>query len=276
MANHAPSSGPNRPRPMGLDLRLVVFDFDGTLSWVRHGWPSIMRRLFAERLPARAGETAAQVQQVFDDIIFGLNGKPTFLQMIRFAEVVRERGGPAIDPEELRRAYQERLDQAIADRATRIRAHLVADDAYLVHGARPLLEHLRANGIRMAVVSSTVEERVREEAELLGLTHYFDDRIHGCVGDPTTYTKRSVFERLLREDGITGGQVLAFGDGPVEIVETKRLGGVAVAVCSDEEHNGSGINDAVKHRQLLDAGADYAIADFRDAIALVDRLRSRP
>jgi phosphoserine phosphatase len=152
----------------------------------------------------------------------------------------------------------------------------VADDAYVVHGARLLLEQLRTAGVRMAVVSSTVEERVREEAELLGLTRYFDNRIHGCVGDPTTYAKRGVFERLLREDGISGSQVLAFGDGPVEIVETKRLGGIAVAVCSDEEHNGSGINDTVKHRQLLEAGADYAIPDFRDAIALVNRLRSRP
>jgi phosphoglycolate phosphatase len=274
MANQAPSPAPTRPRPLGLDLRLVVFDFDGTLSWVRHGWPGIMRTLFAERLPPRAGDTAAQVQRVFDDIIFGLNGKPTFLQMIRFAEVVRERGGPAYEAEELRRAYQDRLDQAIAERAARIRARSVADDTYVVHGARRLLDQLRADGVRMAVVSSTVEERVREEADLLDLTRYFDNRIHGCVGDPTTYTKRSVFERLLREDGITGNQVLAFGDGPVEIVETKRLGGVAVAVCSDEEHNGSGINDVVKHRQLLEAGADHAIPDFRNAIALVERLRS--
>jgi len=276
MSKQVPSTAPNRPSPLGLDLRLAVFDFDGTLSWVRHGWPGIMRALFAERLPPRAGESPAQIQQVCDDIIFGLNGKPTLMQMIRFAEVVRERGGPTFAAEELRRAYQDRLDQAITERAARIRARSVADDAYVVHGARALLERLRAEGIALAVVSSTVEERVREEAELLGLTRYFDDRIHGCVGDPTTYTKRGVFERLLREDGITGNQVLAFGDGPVEIIETKRLGGVAVAVCSDEEHNGSGINDAVKHRQLLDAGADHAIPDFRDAIALVDRLRGRP
>ena len=35
----------------------VVFDFDGTLSWLRHGWPEIMLRLFREHLPRRAGES---------------------------------------------------------------------------------------------------------------------------------------------------------------------------------------------------------------------------
>jgi phosphoglycolate phosphatase len=48
-----------------------------------------------------------------------------------------------------------------------------------------------------------------------------------------------------------------------------------VAVCSDEHHNGSGVPDPFKHRQLLAAGADVAIADFRDGAPLVDYLRGR-
>ncbi|MEI9896772.1 MAG: hypothetical protein WDN28_23655 [Chthoniobacter sp.] len=46
-------------------------------------------------------------------------------------------------------------------------------------------------------------------------------------------------------------------------------------MCSDEDHNGSGVMDAFKRRQLLEAGADAAIPDFRDAIALVDFLRQK-
>ena len=56
------------------------------------------------------------------------------------------------------------------------------------------------------------------------------------------------------------------------IRSTKEIGGLAIAVCSDEDHNGSGVMDPFKQRQLLDAGADAAIPDFRDAIALVDYL----
>jgi FMN phosphatase YigB (HAD superfamily) len=260
------------PRPQ---ISHVVFDFDGTLSWIRHGWPALMLAVMRERLPRLAGEDAAQADALLNGIIIGLNGQPTILQMIRFAEVVRERGGPALDPEALRAEYQRRLDAEIAARAAQVRARTVADDFFVVHGARALLERLRGDGLKLYVLSSTVEERVREEAELLGLTRYFDGRINGCVGDPTRFSKRGVFERILREDGIAGDRLLSFGDGPVELSDTRRLGGLAIAVCSDEERNGSGISDPHKQRQLMAAGADLAIPDYRDAIALVDRLRGR-
>ncbi|MBA3939408.1 MAG: HAD family hydrolase, partial [Planctomycetes bacterium] len=146
-------------------------------------------------------------------------------------------------------------------------------DAFVVCGARPLLERLAASGATLAVLSSTVEERVREEAGILGLTGYFGGRIHGCVGDPATFTKRAVFERLLRETGCSGSELLSFGDGPVEIAETRQLGGTAIAVCSDEDDNGSGICDPYKREQLLRAGAHEAIADFRDADAALARLQ---
>jgi FMN phosphatase YigB (HAD superfamily) len=260
------------PRPQ---ISHVVFDFDGTLSWIRHGWPAIMLQVMRERLPCLRGEGDAQVDALLSGIIIGLNGKPTILQMMRFAELVRERSGRALDPETLRAEYQRRLDAEIAARAAQMRGGHVADDHYVVHGARALLEKLRSDGLKLYVLSSTVEERVREEAELLGLTRYFDGRINGCVGAPTRFSKRGVFERILREDGISGDRLLSFGDGPVELSDTKELGGRAIAVCSDEDHNGSGVSDPHKERQLLAAGADLAIPDYRDAIALVDHLRRK-
>jgi phosphoglycolate phosphatase len=53
------------------------------------------------------------------------------------------------------------------------------------------------------------------------------------------------------------------------------VGGLAVAVASDEAHNGSGRVDEWKRRRLLGVGADAVIPDFRDAIPLVDYLLGR-
>jgi beta-phosphoglucomutase-like phosphatase (HAD superfamily) len=209
---------------------------------------------------------------VLSSIVFGLNGRPTIVQMERFAEVVRERGGAPLVPEELRREFQDQLDQEIAARLLSIRSRTVPFDAFVVHAARPLLERLRALGITPIVLSSTIEHRVREEAEALGLTEFFGKHIYGSPADPSGFSKMAVFQRLLKEEGIQGGHLLSFGDGPVEISATKELGGLAIAVCSDEDHNGSGIMDAFKRRQLLDAGADAALPDFRDAIGMVDYL----
>lgn len=260
------------PRP---GITHVVFDFDGTLSWVRHGWPDLMFAVFRKYLPPVAGEPESATQALLDGIVFGMNGRPSVVQMQRFSEVVVERGGPQLDALALREEFQDRLDQDIAARLEQIRSGTAAPDAFVVHGARALLEKLRADGLTLVILSSTVEHRVKEEAEALGLTQYFGRHIYGSPVNPIGFLKRDVFERLLREDGVTGANLLSFGDGPVEIVATRELGGLSIAVCSDEHHNGSGIMDAYKRRQLLEVGADAATPDFRDAIALVDYLRAK-
>ena len=257
------------PRPQ---ITHVVFDFDGTLSWVRHGWPEIMFGVFRRNLPPQPGETEEQREELFNSIVFGLNGRPTILQMQRFAEVVGERGGPKLEAEALRREFQDQLDAEIAARLAAIRSRAAAPDAFVVFAARPLLERLRELRITPIVLSSTIEHRVREEAEALGLTQYFGPHIYGSGADPAGFSKMAVFQRLLKEEGIQGEHLLSFGDGPVEISSTKELGGLAIAVCSDENHNGSGIMDGFKRRQLLDAGADAALPDFRDAVALLEYL----
>ena len=260
------------PRP---EISHFVFDFDGTLSWLRHGWPGIMLRMFEEKLPALAGESAEQRHDLLQGVILGLNGKPTIMQMIRFAEMVNERGGTAPEPEAFRKEYQDRLDTEIAARSELIRSGKATQDDFVVHGARALLDKLQAEGATLVILSGTIEHRVKEEAELLGLTPYFGRDIYGSTPDPFQFSKRAVFERLIREEGITASHLLSFGDGGVEISNTKELGGIAVAVCSDEDQNGSGVLEPFKHRQLFAAGADVAIPDFRDAAALVDYLRGK-
>ncbi len=258
--------------PLRPAISHVVFDFDGTLSWIRHGWPAMMSAVFERHLPHRADESAADRRALMDGIIFGLNGQPTIVQMQRFAQLRHERGAPRIEAEEFRREFQDSLDTAIADRLEAVRSGVAEPDAYVVFGARALLERLHGEGKTLVILSSTIEHRVREEAEALDLARYFGPRIHGSHADPTGFSKRAVFERLLRKEGIRGEQLLAFGDGPVEIRESKQLGGVAVAICSDEEENGSGVMDAYKRQQLLEAGADAALPDFREANLLVDHL----
>ena len=47
-----------QPRP---EISHVVFDFDGTLSLVRQGWPDVMVPMFAEMLPRQPGESDADL-----------------------------------------------------------------------------------------------------------------------------------------------------------------------------------------------------------------------
>jgi phosphoglycolate phosphatase len=101
----------------------------------------------------------------------------------------------------------------------------------------------------------------------LGLTPYFGDHIYGALDDYQNFSKRMVIERILRENHLAGPELVAFGDGFVEIEDTKAAGGIAIGVASSEATR-QGI-DAWKRQRLIQAGADLIIPDFRDHEALV-------
>jgi phosphoglycolate phosphatase-like HAD superfamily hydrolase len=254
------------PRPR---ISHAIFDFDGTLSWLRHGWPRIMAEVMRQYYPTYPGETE---QAIFDHLIsdlLSLNGKPTIFQMIHFEAEVRQRGGQCPEPEALRKEYQDRLDRIIDERSHRIRSGTGLHDEFVVFGARQLLLLLQARGVKLHVLSGTIQPRVRQEAELLGLDSFFDGRIYGSGVEETKFSKREVIDRILTEDGIPGERLLSFGDGPVEVSEVRKTGGLSIAVASNEDENGCGVMDPWKREQLSAAGAHAMIADYRNPEALV-------
>lgn len=258
-----------RPRP---GLSHVLFDFDGTLSLVRQGWPDIMVPMFAEVIPAIPGETEEQRRQLAFEDIMRLNGKQTIYQMIQLAERVKERGGVPEEPLTYKHEYLRRLDERIRHRVAGLRDGSIQRDDLTVFGTRALLEALRARNLPLYLASGTDEQFVKAEAEALGLTHYFQGHIYGAQDDYRKFSKKMVIDRILAENRIPGGSLVAFGDGYVEIENTKQVGGLAVAVASDEANNGSGRFDAWKHQRLLGVGADICIPDYRELDALMDVL----
>jgi len=271
---------PNKPDPVPLPaprprISHVVFDFDGTLSWLRHGWPEMMCDVFAEHMRPQPGESESQLRAMLRDEIMALNGQPTILQCQRFVKMLEVKGGPQLEAEALRAEFQRRLDAAIASRSEAIRSGSASPGDFLVAGARDFLQHLAARGLIPIILSSTVQHRVLEEAALLQIESFFGRHVYGGTGDPERFRKLTVFNRLLSEERIHGENLLSFGDGPVEIRDTKSLGGLAIAVCSDEVENGSGRLDSEKERHLLAVGADLAIPDFRSAAPLLDHLLGR-
>lgn len=249
----------------------VMFDFDGTLSWLRHGWPEMMLELFFHYFPAGAAESAGQIREMLMSEILALNGKPTIHQMVRFCDLVAIRGGSCPAPKELLQQYQARLDAAIEERSARIFSGKSDPDDFVIFGARKLLQLLKRRGLTLIILSGTVEHRVRQEAGWLELAEFFGDHIYGSTPDHTRFSKREVIERILREERIEGGHLLSFGDGPVEIAETRAVGGVSIGVASDESINGSGLADPVKQRILKQAGANGLIADYRNPEVLIQR-----
>jgi len=258
-----------KPRPR---ISHVIFDFDGTLSWLRHGWPSIMCELLLEHIPLRPGESTGTLAQTLLEQILSLNGKPSSFQMELCAQQATQRGGQKPDTSKLLLEYNSRLKRVIQQRRNLILGGSASRDDFVVHGGRKLAEKLLERGLTLIILSGTAEPQVKEEAELLDLARYFGNHIYGGTSDFARSSKQAVIQRLLQEEAISGGHLLAFGDGPVEMALVKAIGGLAVGVASDEDRNGSGQMHPVKVRQLSEAGADLLIPDYRQPAALLECL----
>jgi phosphoglycolate phosphatase-like HAD superfamily hydrolase len=252
--------------------RHVLLDFDGTLSLIREGWPEVMVPMMVEVLRATGTrESPEGLRSLVFEFIMQLNGKQTIYQMIRLAEEVRRRGGSPLPPLAYKQMYHERLMARIADRREALRAGQIAAEAMLVPGALELLAALRRWGVALYLASGTDERYVREEARLLGLDEYFGRHVYGAIDDYQNYSKAMVIERILRENRVEGAALLGFGDGYVEIQNVKAVGGIAVAVASDEAGR-SGRPDAWKRDRLIGVGADIVIPDYRDWRKLLEYL----
>ncbi len=247
-------------------------DWDGTTSLSRGGWAEIMATLYAEHLPVLAEENDRARHEFARAELMTLNGKPSIHQMAHLAALVERRGGTASAAEIYHDEFQRRLGAAVRARLELVRGEAPGTDSLLVRGVRAFFEMLRARGITITLATGSVFEEVRHETELLDVARYFD-AMHGPRSlEDREFSKRAIIAQVLREHKTEGALLLAFGDGPVEIAETKAVGGIAIAVASDEENHGTGRVDPAKRETLLAAGADGVIADFHHAREIIAAL----
>ena len=243
--------------------RAAIFDFDGTLSLLRRNWQDIMIPMMVDELSATGtGESGEALYAQVEEFVMRLNGRQTIYQMMHLAEEIKQRGGSPLDPVQYKHRYHDLLWQEVGQRVTAVREGRVAPDAMTVPGSHRVLWRLQELGIELYLASGTDLKYVRDELAVLGLNQYFGAHVYGALDEYQRFSKAMIIERMIRESGFQGHEIVAFGDGFVEIEETKKVGGLAVGVASNEDSR-EGINDW-KRQRLMRAGADILIGDYRD------------
>ena len=243
-------------------FRSVLFDFDGTLSLIREGWHQVMIPMMVDVLhQTGTKESDAELTGAVEDFVMRLNGRQTIYQMIQLAEEVKRRGGTPLEPLAYKHRYHDLLMERIRGRLADLETGAAAPEDWTVPGSHAFLERLRGRGLALYLASGTDIKYVRHEAGLLGLTPYFGAHIYGALDDYQNFSKKMVIDRIIRDHGLKGEELLGFGDGFVEIEEVKRVGGVAVAVATDEVKR-QGVNQWKRDR-LVRAGADLVIPEYR-------------
>lgn len=243
-------------------FKAAVFDFDGTISLIREGWQQVMIPYFIEELhKAPMAEGEESISRCVRDFVDYLTGKQTIYQCIRLAEEIQARGGKAQDPLEYKREYHRRLMERIEYRIKGLKTGSIKPEDTVVPGSFELLGMLRKHGLVLYLASGTDENYVLEEAELLGVTKYFNGGIYGAKDQYKLFSKAMVIQNIIKTHELAGKELIGFGDGYVEIENIKSVDGFAVGVASDEV-NKCGI-DEWKRNRLTRAGADIIIPDYR-------------
>lgn len=257
-------------------FRVALFDFDGTLSLIREGWPRVMVDLMMDRLREQRliREPEAECAAHVEAFVMALNGHPTARQMERFAEEVTARCGTPERPGEYLRQYLDRLMAVVRGRWEALEAGRATPAEWVVPNAHGILRRLHEREVPVFVASGTDLAHVAREVELLELTPFVAGRVFAPKDNDPSFRKRDVIARAVAEVGAGPGELIGFGDGVVETQEVKRAGGVAVGVASSE----AGVRGvhAGKRETLIAAGADVIIPDYEHAAELVAWLWGEP
>lgn len=263
-----------------LHVKHVIFDHDGTISTLREGWERIMVPMM---IKAILGDHFYDVDEALYhkirnrviDFVDKTTGIQTLVQMKGLVDLVKEFG---LVPEEqildefaYKEIYNQELLSMVKKRETKLKRGELSVEDFTIKNAVPLLEKLYQAGITLYLTSGTDEEDVKNEARILGYDHLFKGGIYGSVGDITKDAKKMVIDRILNVIGESNtGQLVTFGDGPVEIRETRKRGGRTIGVASNEMKR-YGLNES-KRTRLIKAGADVIIPDFSQLPELLQLL----
>ena len=264
-------------------LTHAIFDHDGTISTLRQGWEAVMEPMMIRAILGARYATADEtlynrVVRRVREFIDKTTGIQTLVQMQGLVRLVREFGvipaAEVLDEHRYKAIYLAALMELVNVRLGKLRRKELDISDFTVKNAPLLLERLHRAGVQLHLASGTDQDDVIAEAQALGYAPLFEGRIYGAVGDVTLEAKRIVLDRIL--NGIGEGamrQVVTFGDGPVEIRETRKRGGLTVGVASDELQR-FGVNLA-KRSRLIRAGAHVVVPDFSQLAALLQFLGVR-
>jgi phosphoglycolate phosphatase len=244
------------------NIQYALFDFDGTISLIREGWQGIMIPMMVEILMETPHhEDRPQIEKVVDEFVSRLTGKQTIYQMIQLCEEISSRGGTPQEPLYYKHVYNSRLNQQIQHRIDDLKSGRGNPEEYTVPGTFAWLKVLKEHGIVCYLASGTDEKFVIEEANLLQINSYFAG-IYGAQDNYKNFSKKMIIDHIIQTHQLHGSNFVAFGDGYVEIEDSKSVNGIAVGVATDEKYR-CGI-DTWKRSRLISAGADLIIPDFRE------------
>ncbi|WP_229253667.1 PfkB family carbohydrate kinase [Dyadobacter sp. NIV53] len=271
---------PNVSENLG-HIRHAVFDHDGTISSLRQGWEEIMEPVMMKSILGNLHDTVdagtyQKVMKIVKEFIYKTTGIQTIYQMEGLVNLVREFGfvpeNQILDKFQYKELYNAGLMEMVNKRMIKLAEGELIQEDFTIKGAVSFLHELRDRGVTLYLASGTDVDDVKNEANALGYADLFNGGIYGALKEYTRFSKKMIIEKIIQDNQLKGNELAVFGDGPDEIREGRRAGGISVGITSNELQR-FGHNPA-KRPRLVKAGAQLLIPDFSQYRKLVSLLFS--
>jgi len=231
------------PLPVSGDtsgIKLIIFDFDGTLGDTRQIIVTTMKMTIAElRLPTRT-ETACAAT-------IGLPLADCFRAM--YPDLSEEQTQRCADT--YRRLFSQNMEQMMS---SDVSPSLLRPFPKV----RETLAALKARGLLLTIATSRSHASLAELIRQMGIADYFSLLV-GADDVAMAKPHPEPVLNILRTMGVEAGQAFVVGDMAVDIMMGARAG---TATCGVTWGNGS-------RKELLEAGADHVIDKMEELITLL-------
>jgi len=217
-------------------IKLVVFDWNGVLI-------------------ADAGICAKSVSHVLES----LGRKPISVETFRkvfslpSSNIYRSQGFTEEEIAKYANIIQERFHTDYEPRATKVRTR---------HGARELLDFLRAREIKCIILSGHSTEGVHSQLRRLGIEKYFSNVLANDIyGAMKGRNKLEKLDKFLAQRTFKKNEVLIIGDSTEETQAGKHLGIHTVAITGGY----------VSTPRLKETNPDYLIGNLNQLIGIIEK-----
>ncbi len=216
-----------------MDIKLAVFDLDGTLVGAHTAFSEVKERL-RERLLSEG---------IPKDLIGDLT--PMYETLHRIS---RETGR---DFEELHNHLRELEIERM-------------DSSYLFEGSREVLEFLKSRGIKIALMTRSCRDAAVKALRMHGILEYFDLMVaREDVPVEELKPNRGQLEKILKHFGIPPSKAIMVGDHGYDIVPANELGVLSVLVTS---------NETGRMSFSIDAQAHFEVPTMKELLPLLRRV----
>ena len=213
----------------GHEIKAAIFDVDGTLLDTMGEWHTVGERYLKS--------LGYEPEPNLGDILFTKTS-------VTSAEYMIENYGLDKSVEEIQKAINGFVE------------NMYYNYADFKPGARQFIDMLRAEGVPMAIASSTDGHCLRAAMERLGCIDYFTG-IFSCGDLGTTKKEPDVFMMALESVGAVPEETWVFEDGLYAMETAKKAGFKLFGVYDEESH---GDQDAIK------AISDIYIREFTEIL----------